>query len=54
MSSCLKFDQHVKASMTQDFVIGPRLLQKLCSESSHVIRLQYDHKQVDNLLLKQN
>lgn len=54
MASCLKFDLHVKVSMIQDFVLGPRLLQKLCSASSHVIRLRYDLEQVDNLLLKQN
>lgn len=54
MASCLKFDLHMKVSMTQDFVLSPRLLQKLWSASSHVIRLRYDLQQVDNLLHKQN
>lgn len=40
--------------MTQDFVLGLRLLQKLCFASNHVIRLQCDPEQVDNLFLKQN
>lgn len=54
MSTCLKFGLHLKVSMTQDFVLGLRLLWKHCSASSHVVRLRYDLEQIDNLLLKQH
>jgi len=51
MSSCLKFDLHMKISMAQDFVLGLGLLQKLCSALARAIRTQCD---LEPLLLKQS